>query len=56
MMSYRMESHTIALGGLVSVKEANETFSITILDGRDSMRPIMLRALPQLSWILCGIA
>ena len=51
-----MENHTIALGSLFSVTEINETFSITILDGRDSMRPIMLRALPQLTWILCGIA
>ena len=51
-----MENHTIALGSLGSVTEINDTFSITILDGRDSMRPIMLRALPELSWTLCGIA
>ena len=34
----------------------DETFFIHILEGRDSMRPLILREVPKSSWIVCGIA
>ena len=55
-MSYIVQNETVVIGNLFPMQTRNEIFSVYIIYGRDSMRPLILRYIPKSSWILCGIA
>ena len=55
-MSYLVQNKTIVIGNVFPMQTRADIFSVYIIYGRDSMRPLILRYIPKSSWILCGIA
>ena len=55
-MSYIVRNKTVIIGNISPMQVNDETFFIHILEGRDSMRPLILRSVPKVAWIFCGIA
>ena len=55
-MSYIVRNKTVFIGNVYQMQENDETLFIHILEGRDSMRPLILRSVPKVAWIFCGIA
>ena len=55
-MAYVVRNKTVVIGNISLIQGNGETLFIHILEGRDSMRPLILRSVPKSSWIVCGIA
>ena len=55
-MSYFLRNKTVVIGDISPIRLNKKTFFIHILQGRDNMRPLMLRYFPKVAWIFCGIA
>ena len=55
-MSYIVRNKTVIIGNISPMQADIETLFIHILEGRDSMRPLILRSVPRVAWIFCGIA
>ena len=55
-MAYVVRNKTVVIGNISLIEGNGETLFLHILEGRDSMRPLILRSVPKSSWIVCGIA
>ena len=55
-MSYFLHNKTVVIGNISLIQGIGETLFIHVLEGRDSMRPLILRSVPKSAWIVCGIA
>ena len=55
-MAYVVRNKTVVIGNISLIQGNGETLFLHILEGRDSMRPLILRSVPKSSWIVCGIA
>ena len=55
-MSYFLQNKTVVIGNISLIQGISETLFVHILEGRDSMRPLILRSVPKSAWIVCGIA
>ena len=55
-MVYVVQNKTIVIGNMSLIQGNNDTLFVHILKGRNSMKPLILRSVPNSSWIICGVA
>ena len=55
-MSYIVRNKTVVIGNISPMKVNVETLFMHILEGRNSMTPLILRSVPKVAWIFCVLA